>query len=199
MSGATTPQLVSRSDCELGEGPVWSARDRSVWFVDIKGHRIHRFEPATGAARSWRAPDQVGFIAPLADGRWIAGVKGGLHRFDPTSGLFNLVALVEDATPGNRLNDGFVDPAGRLWFGSMDDGEAALTGALYRLDRRGLERMDAAEIARRKAEPPPSIPPSQTPWEELYRERIGQLADGAVFEGAVKYRGIAARTPRHNH
>ena len=55
------------------------------------------------------------------------------------------------------------------------------------------------EIARRKEEAPPPIPPSNTPWEELYREKTGQMQDGAVLEFAVKYRGTSNRTPRHNH
>jgi dihydroxy-acid dehydratase len=59
--------------------------------------------------------------------------------------------------------------------------------------------VDEGEIARRRTEPPPSVPASQTPWEEIYREKTGQLADGAVLEMALKYRGVAAKTPRHNH
>ncbi|RIA43696.1 D-xylonate dehydratase [Hephaestia caeni] len=59
--------------------------------------------------------------------------------------------------------------------------------------------VDAAEIARRGAEAPPLLPESHSPWEELFREKSGQLADGAALEFALKYRGIAARTPRHNH
>jgi dihydroxy-acid dehydratase len=60
--------------------------------------------------------------------------------------------------------------------------------------------VDAAEIARRKATlPPPRVPPSETPWQELYREKTGQLADGGVLELALKYRAVAAKTPRHNH
>ncbi|MEO6218221.1 MAG: dihydroxy-acid dehydratase, partial [Sphingomonas sp.] len=59
--------------------------------------------------------------------------------------------------------------------------------------------VDDAEIARRKGEPAPPIPESHTPWEELYREKTGQLEDGAVLEMALKYRGISAKTPRHNH
>ncbi|WP_309092089.1 IlvD/Edd family dehydratase [Phenylobacterium sp.] len=59
--------------------------------------------------------------------------------------------------------------------------------------------VDEAEIARRRTEPPPPVPESQTPWEEIYREKTGQLADGAVLEIALKYRGVAAKTPRHNH
>jgi dihydroxy-acid dehydratase len=59
--------------------------------------------------------------------------------------------------------------------------------------------VDEAEIERRKAEAPPPIPPSNTPWEELFREKTGQLAEGGVLEFALKYRGTSAKTPRHNH
>ncbi|AMK16603.1 MULTISPECIES: IlvD/Edd family dehydratase [Sphingobium] len=59
--------------------------------------------------------------------------------------------------------------------------------------------VDEAEIARRRQEAPPPSPPSNTPWEELFREKTGQMETGAVLEMAVKYRGISRRTPRHNH
>jgi xylonate dehydratase len=59
--------------------------------------------------------------------------------------------------------------------------------------------VDPAEIACRKGLAPPAIPESQTPWEEIYREKTGQLDKGAVLEMAVKYRQTSKRTPRHNH
>ena len=59
--------------------------------------------------------------------------------------------------------------------------------------------VDIPEIARRKTESAPPIPASNTPWEALYRAHVGQLADGACLDFALDYRGIAARTPRHNH
>lgn len=55
------------------------------------------------------------------------------------------------------------------------------------------------EIARRKAEPAPPIPESATPWEELYREKVGQLAEGGVMDFALKYRRTSEKVPRHNH
>jgi dihydroxy-acid dehydratase len=76
------------------------------------------------------------------------------------------------------------------------------TGDVVRIDLEA-GRCDAlveeAEIERRKAEGPPPVPPSNTPWEELYREKTGQLAEGGVMDFAVKYRGTSRRTPRHNH
>jgi len=59
--------------------------------------------------------------------------------------------------------------------------------------------VDESEIARRRGEPPPPVPESNTPWEEIYREKTGQLAEGGVLEMAVKYRKTSEKTPRHNH
>ena len=76
------------------------------------------------------------------------------------------------------------------------------TGDIIRIDLengRCDALVDDDEIARRKAEGPPPVPESQTPWEEIYREKTGQLAEGGVLEMALKYRGTSARTPRHNH
>lgn len=115
----------------LGEGPVWVARDAALWFVDIKEHRVHRFDPASGDHRSWTAPCQVGWVLPADDGCFLAGLQRGVARFDPATGDFAVVATPEADRPGNRLNDATVDAAGRIWFGSMDDGEQASTGRLY--------------------------------------------------------------------
>ncbi|WP_425423971.1 IlvD/Edd family dehydratase [Sphingomonas taxi] len=76
------------------------------------------------------------------------------------------------------------------------------TGDVIRIDL-AAGRCDAlveeAEITRRRGGTPPPIAESHTPWEELYREKTGQLGEGGVLDFALKYRGIAARTPRHNH
>jgi len=132
------PACVWDIGCELGEGPIWSPSEQALWFVDIKRNLIHRYDERTGEGRSWPAPAPPGFLAPVEGGGWIAGLKTGLHRFDPETGGFELLCEVEPDLPGNRLNDGAVDPEGRLWFGSMDDAESKPTGRLYRLEP-GLE------------------------------------------------------------
>ena len=137
-----TPELVWDLGAELGEGPVWDANRSCLWFVDIKGRRLHRYTPATGDKASWDAPDQIGFALPAEDGSLICGVRGGLYRFDPEMGDFSLFQPIEMDRPQNRLNDGFVAPDGSLWFGSMDDSEEGKTGALYRWFRGELTKHD---------------------------------------------------------
>ena len=77
------------------------------------------------------------------------------------------------------------------------------TGDIIRVDlneRTCDALVDDQEIARRKAEEPePPIPEHNTPWEELFREKTGQLGEGGVMEFALKYRGTARKLPRHNH
>lgn len=132
-----TPVCVWPLAAELGEGPLWQAAENAVYFVDIKGRRIHRLTVTTGAHRTWQAPGQPGFIVPCGDRAFVCGLPDGLYRFDATSGQFDKLVDVEPHLPGNRLNDGFVDALGRLWFGSMDNAEQAPSGTLYRVSEDG--------------------------------------------------------------
>jgi D-xylonolactonase len=140
--GVSEPELVWDLQAELAEGPVWSAREGCVWFVDIKGRRLHRYGVADGSRRSWDTPDQTGFALPAEDGSLICGVRSGLHRFAPATGRFEFIRAVEPERPQNRLNDGFVAPDGTLWFGSMDDSEETISGALYSYRDGVLTRHD---------------------------------------------------------
>jgi xylono-1,5-lactonase len=118
----------------LGEGPVWSPDGAALWFVDIKGCAIHQFHPQTSEHKTWSTPSSVGWILPIASGGWMVGLKSGLHLFDPITGSFTLYAEVEADLPNNRLNDATCSRAGGLWFGTMDDGEGADTGRIYKLN-----------------------------------------------------------------
>ena len=55
------------------------------------------------------------------------------------------------------------------------------------------------EIARRRAALPPVEFDNHTPWQEIYRNDVGQLETGGVLESAVKYQRVRNKTPRHSH
>jgi sugar lactone lactonase YvrE len=138
----TEPECVWPVETMLGEGPIWVPSDETLWFVDIKKQHIHRFHPASGDKQMFRTPESVGFLAPEPDGSFIAGLASGLYRFNPAGGAFTLLYRVDADRPGNRINDGARDPSGRLWFGTMDNGESEPTGSLYRLDPDGPRAVD---------------------------------------------------------
>ena len=81
------------------------------------------------------------------------------------------------------------------------------TGDRVRIDlRKGTANVlvSKAELARRRAALEKQggfkYPASQTPWQEIQRAMVDQLADGMVLKPAVKYQKIAQKSiPRDNH
>ena len=93
--------------------------------------------------------------------------------------------------------------------------EAAAGGGLALLKTGDRVRIDlnkgsadilisAADLAGRRATLDKGggyqYPPSQTPWQEIQRAMVDQLADGMVLAPAVKYQRVAQKSvPRDNH
>lgn len=131
---AITPECIWPVGAKLGEGPVWHADEGMLYFVDIKGRRLHRCAPDGGNRETFDMPDETGFALPVRGGGLICGLPGQLVHYEPARATFKPVLTLEDQLPGNRMNDAAVAPDGALWFGSMDNAEEAPTGALYRFD-----------------------------------------------------------------
>jgi dihydroxy-acid dehydratase len=93
--------------------------------------------------------------------------------------------------------------------------EAAVGGGLALLKTGDRVRIDLnkgsanmlvpdAELAQRRValekQGGYKYPPSQTPWQEIQRGMVDQLADGMVLKPAVKYHRVAQKSvPRDNH
>ncbi|RNE66701.1 IlvD/Edd family dehydratase [Cryobacterium tepidiphilum] len=59
--------------------------------------------------------------------------------------------------------------------------------------------VDDEEIERRWGDLRQTIPVSNSPWEELYRAHVTQLADGMTLGFAEKYHDVGRVKPRHSH
>ena len=194
---AGTPKVAWEIAAELGEGPVWVERDRALWFVDIKPRRIHRFDPVTLDKRSWTAPEQVGFVFPADGGGFVAGLQSGLFHFDDRTGAFEPIVEVEPESSGNRLNDAVVDPAGRLWFGTMDNQEREKSGAFYCFDRGKLTRTMIDGIAITNG---PAVSPDGSILYFVDTLRGTIEAATIAADGALADRRPFARIdPKHGH
>ena len=79
------------------------------------------------------------------------------------------------------------------------------TGDTIRIDLNACTvdmLVNPAELDRRRAAlgPRPFTPDSQTPWQELFREKVQPFSEGMTLEGAHKYQDIARKhMPRDNH
>ncbi len=125
---------VANPHALVGEGPVWDDRRRVLWWIDVKQPRLFRYDPATGANRTWPMPERIGCVALRENGGLIGAFKTGFKWIDPDTGALTPIADPEPHLPDNRFNDGKCDRRGRLLAGTMDDAEVACTGTLYRLD-----------------------------------------------------------------
>ena len=132
-------RLVFDAHATVGEGPVWCEREQVLWWVDIDGGLLHRFDPAGGIDRQWDLGEAVACVQLRTSGGLVLALKSGFALFDPATGRVDRLATPEADEPCNRFNDGAVDTRGRFWAGTMRMHKHGIqpTGVVYRLDPDG--------------------------------------------------------------
>ena len=160
-------------------------RDLHVVVVDDAGQVVQR--------RPVGALDHmIGFLRPV-DFDAAALIRAGIHalpclgdgRQSGTSGSPSILNASPEAAAGGGL-------------------ALLRTGDRIRVDlktRRVDLLVDDTELAARRATASDQpMPASQTPWQEIHRDIVGQFDGGAVIESAVKYQRIAEKgLPRDSH
>ncbi len=112
-------EVVLAAGATLGEGACWFPGEQRLYWVDILNCEVHRFDPATGADEMRRTPCHVTLVQPTTRGDLVLGTRDGIARMEFDSGQFTPLCDPEADLPGNRFNDGKVDPRGRLFAGSI--------------------------------------------------------------------------------
>ena len=131
-------QLLLDAGALLGESPFWHAAEQRLYWVDIEGRKIHRTDPASGTDEVMELSEQIGCIAPRANGGMVAALENGCALIDHWGAAprpFGPAALADK--PEQRFNDGRVDVHGRLWVGSLTSDKTNPAATLYRLDPDG--------------------------------------------------------------
>lgn len=128
------PELIVDCRCALGEGPLWHPFERRLYWTDITGGRVLRYDPASGAHEVCFEGETVGGFTIQADGALLLFMaRGAVKRWCEGK----LTTMIEE-TPeerDSRFNDVIADPAGRVFCGTMPVGDRP--GRLYRLDLDG--------------------------------------------------------------
>jgi sugar lactone lactonase YvrE len=125
----------------LGESPLWHPVEQVLYWCDIPGRRLNRFEPATGSQTHWDFDSEPACCAALRQGGLLLALRSGIVRFDPASDRSRVVTSAPYDALSERFNDGKTDPHGRFWVGTIYEPRDAARAALYRLDDDGLTRV----------------------------------------------------------
>ncbi|MES2098195.1 MAG: SMP-30/gluconolactonase/LRE family protein [Pseudomonadota bacterium] len=119
MAGLDAVRVAVASAALLGESPVWHPGEQVLYYADIPGHQLQRFDPKTGELTHWAFDTDVASFAPMLDGRLLLAMRDGLWHFDPSSGERKLIAAPDYDPETERFNDGKADPQGRFWVGTI--------------------------------------------------------------------------------
>jgi sugar lactone lactonase YvrE len=125
----------------LGESPLWHPAEQVLYWCDIPGHALNRFDPKRGAHTRWPFETDLACCAPLLEGGLLLALRSGIVRFDAATGRSeSLLDTLPYDPRTERFNDGKADPQGRLWVGTIHE-KREPEAALYRFSAGKLDRM----------------------------------------------------------
>lgn len=124
----------------LGESPLWHPDEQRLYWVDIPGRQLNRYDPTTAGHDAWHFDTEPACCAPLLGGGLLLAMRDGLWRFDTVTGERSRVAAPPYDPASQRFNDGKADAHGRFWVGTIDDRRQP-KAALYRLSGGQLDRV----------------------------------------------------------
>lgn len=131
-----TVEPIGNYRAKWGEGPIWD-RDRLL-YVDIEGHHVISFDPASGGEKITEVGERVGTVVPRQNGGLVIAGDHGFSFLDEESGELTPIADPEPEKADNRFNDGKCAPDGHFFAGTISLVKKEGDAALYRLSP-GLE------------------------------------------------------------
>ena len=134
-----SPRCVAPVGALLGEGPLWDPRIKRLLFLDIKGEKLFRYDPINEVIETFVAPGAVSALGLARGGDYVCAMRSGFSHLEIRDDCIVTTPICdpEGDVPGNRFNDGKVDPEGGFWAGTMDAAEQNTSGAFWRLSPDG--------------------------------------------------------------
>ena len=128
---------------ELGECPLWSEAEQCLYWLDIVGSTLNRFDPQSGKNIHWSLPSVPGCFAFLGNGAVLIAAQDGMYELEFATSRIRLVFPLPHAMQQLRFNDGRTDRQGRLWVGTVqaDMVSASSDTAYFRFDGQRLDKI----------------------------------------------------------
>jgi sugar lactone lactonase YvrE len=199
-----TAELFIDSRSHHGEGPLWHPGRQHLFWFDILGRLLLEADTSGNIVNRF-AFDDYPTVAGIIDRDTLAVAQSHmLFRLDLTTGSKTELHAIEPDSPGNRSNDGRVDPSGGFWIGTMGRRAERQAGGVYQYregklatiltgqtvpnaicfspDGRTAYYTDAGAVIRKVAiDPDTGLPAGE--WSDFAVSPAGRgAADGAVVD-----------------
>jgi L-arabinonolactonase len=141
-------ELVVDAKNILGEGVIWCARRRRVYWTDIESSLLWEYDPDTRHARTWKTPRRVGSLVSCHSERLLIALEKQIAYFDLEDGSIEPLADFELDIQETRANDGRCDRSGNFVFGTLNDRfDGRALGSFYQYHpRHGLRRLALGNV-----------------------------------------------------
>lgn len=116
-------RCIVRSQCVLGESPVWCEVKKILYWVDILDNKIYAYNFDLKKIDFWIVPEHIGFLIIKKNGSMIGGLKSGLHHIAlKNDGTVNSSRIdkIDGESIHIRFNDGTIDSKERIWCCTMN-------------------------------------------------------------------------------
>ena len=130
-------EIVADFACQCAERPVWDPDSFRVYFTDNETTHLFCYDSGSGTAKKVYDGDHVvGAMTLHEDGRLLLLMGGGrIALWSPQSGELEVLLDAIEGEESSRFNDCVADPEGRVFCGTMPDGDRP--GRFYRWDPDG--------------------------------------------------------------
>ena len=133
---------IKNSKSLLGEGPLYNQKQNALYWTDIKGMRLFKYDLVTQVVKNYHFTKPIGSFAFTCNDEIITTTTCGFEYANLNENRLTPIVNPEVDLPDNRFNDGKCDAKGRYFAGTMDNNEEEITGSLYCFDGNAVKKLE---------------------------------------------------------
>lgn len=136
-----TPYVFAKTQCSLGEGPLWSKAHNALFWADINNCHVY-MQGTNESLQRWEFDEPITAFAQIPQSTdLMLSTASGLYRWSPQTHQRTLIHPIEDQNPITRSNDARTDLHGGFWISSMGYKLEKDVGSLYRFFKGELIKL----------------------------------------------------------
>lgn len=124
-------EILYRSQCILGEAPVWDSSRQSCFWADIESRTIYEYNWSSHNTIIYALEHRVSLIIPAPGNVLILGLQGGIAQYHLDTRKLRWLSDLDTDWSRFRCNDGGCDASGRIWVSTTELNHEAAAGAIY--------------------------------------------------------------------